>query len=347
MLVNADGSNCFFLGVSRGVSRVQPFLPSLQSTRYFGGRIKRNYANNIDDDKVRGDGNLADDGDDDSIYLKGLGRRERKRALARREHERRRDAWLARYGSIEALRQTFGGGGQDLTPSQTRALYHALLPRSLLALSELGVLDPSDLAPLAYRARIAAKEYARSRCTLSGKILTAMVDQYRSVKNGGGLLGPGSNPSMTWEDVFEKYEAQIVEEERSDASNRKGGEQPAIDEEEIMMKIYMRILEKSCATNQAFDAIFLNEDGDDDEEDELRRISLQLEEDIHSILLSPKDAEAVKKRREKIEKRRAKAERKEEKLKAKAEEKEEKLKRKLEKLRLKLDLEIDRASEES
>lgn len=100
---------------------------------------------------------LVDDdrGDhDDSIKynddLKDLGRRERKRLIARREHERRRDAWLERYGSADALRRTFGTTQRrdNMSPSQTRALYHALLPRSLLALSEYGVLDPSDLAPV-------------------------------------------------------------------------------------------------------------------------------------------------------------------------------------------------------
>ena len=97
------------------------------------------------------------DGEDEK-FLKSLGRRERKKILIRREHERRKNAWLAKYGSAAALQQTFANEGQrTLSPSQTRALYHTLLPRSLLALSELGVLDPSDLAPLAYQARISAK----------------------------------------------------------------------------------------------------------------------------------------------------------------------------------------------
>ena len=159
-------------------------------------------------------------------------------------------------------------------------------------------------------------------------------------------MGPWSNPSMTWEDVWEKYEAQIVEQEirKAEAETDRGpenGEQNAkpkkskpIDEEELMMRIYMRILEKSCATNQAFDGIFLKDNGEDDED--LAAISSQLEEDIHSILLSPDEAEKVMKRRGKIEKKRMKAR-----------EKEEKLKRKLEKRRNKLDNRPRNKEEES
>ena len=260
--------------------------------------------------------------------LKSLSRSERRRLLNRREHERRKDAWLARYGTREALQRTFGDARRDLTPKQTRALYHALLPRSLLALSELGVLDPSDLAPLAYQARIAAKEYARSRCNIQGKVMTALVDQYRSLRSGKGLLiGSSANPSMTWEDVLGKYETEIMEQERAAVENGK------LSEEELMMKVFMRIIEKSCSTNQAFDGLFLNEDDDVDED--LLAISTQLEEDIQSILLSPNDAEQVMKRREKVEKQQAKEEKKLAKRRLKDLKRRDKLKRKFEKERLK------------
>ena len=94
----------------------------------------------VDDDRGGHDDDDINNTNDDD--LKDLGRRERKRLIARREHERRRDAWLGRYGSADALRRTFGTTQRrdNMSPSQTRALYHALLPRSLLALSEYGVL---------------------------------------------------------------------------------------------------------------------------------------------------------------------------------------------------------------
>ena len=119
-----------------------------------------------------------------------LFRRERKRAIARQQ---RINAWLAKYGSSDALQQTFGkyATNQKLSPTQTRALYHTLLPRSLLALSELDILDPFDLAPLAYQARIAAKEYARSRCnTSTGQALLTMINP--------DLRKKYNQPSMTW-----------------------------------------------------------------------------------------------------------------------------------------------------
>ena len=115
-----------------------------------------------------------------------------------------------------------------------------------------------------------------------------------------------------------------------------------------MMQIYMRILEKSCATNEAFDGIFLKDNDDDDEgEDVLAAISSQLEEDIQSILLSKKEAAKIEKRKSEIEQERMKAIEKEEKQRTKTMKKEEKerikaskkvqcLKRKLEKRRKKL-----------
>ena len=130
-----------------------------------------------------------------------------------------------------------------------------------------------------------------------------------------------------------------MEQERRRAEGAEDGF--VLDEEDLMMRIYMRILEKSCATNQAFDAIFLNnkEGGEGDEtedEEDLAAISSRLEEDIRSILLSPEDAEKVVKRRDKMEKKKTKAAEKEEKRKRKAVEREEKLREKLGKRMVKL-----------
>lgn len=151
MIIHADGcgSNCFVLG--QGSIHRKPRVPSCRRICSSAASMKFNAKA---DDGTK----LNENNEEDAKYLKSLGRRERKRILQRREHERRKNAWLARYGSAAALQQTFGTTGQHnndrtLSPTQTRALYHALLPRSLLALSELGVLDPSDLAPLAYQAR--------------------------------------------------------------------------------------------------------------------------------------------------------------------------------------------------
>ena len=259
-----------------------------------------------------------------------LGRRETKRLQQKQEqkldYERRRDRWMSRYGSAAALKSTFGPSkkwGGDLSPQQTRALYHALLPRSLLGLHELGLMNPEELAPLAYEARLAAKAYARSRCHWSGRLLTAAFDQYRSLRDRGRLVAPFQKPaSMSWDEIWEKYEGQIVREECTEVLQLEDGSWQRgtckfLDEEDqresLTMRIYLRILEKSCATNQAFDSLFLkNNDGEDSTNKELAAIAAQLEEDVRSILLSSKESEKVEKTMEKMEKEHRKTQEKEE-----------------------------------
>ena len=132
------------------------------------------------------------------------GRRGRKKRLAKLQKQRRRNHWMKRYGTVEALQKTFGTGPPwgDLSPTQTRSLYHTLLPRSLLALNEMGFVTAEDLAPLAYEARIAAKEYARSRCVWTGRVGVFLFDQYRSLRDKGRLIQPGKSSSMSWEEVL-------------------------------------------------------------------------------------------------------------------------------------------------
>lgn len=255
-------------------------------------------------------------------------RREQKTQEEKIEYERRRNLWLDRYGSVGALQKTFGEAPifGDLTPEQTRKFYHTLLPRSLLGLYEMGLMKPEELAPLAYNARIAAKEYARSRCIWTGRLMTAAFDLYR------GRLGKPS--SMSWEELYKKYEAQIVEEVCSDewtnqlpssCSADDDDDDSKTDDEEaddLTMRIYLRILERSCSTNQAFDALFLTDDDDDD--DYLSDIASKLERDVRFLLLSSNNQEKA----EEFEKELQKAEEKESKKKRKLEKKGLKKKRK-------------------
>jgi hypothetical protein len=254
---------------------------------------------------------------------KAPGRRTRKAAEKRQEYERRRAQWMERYGTLTALQNTFGAGPGwgDLTPEQTRRLYHTLLPRSLLGLFEMGLMNPEELAPLAYQARIAAKEYARSRCVWTARLLTTAFDQYRNLRDRGRL---GAS-SMTWDELWQKYEAQIVQEECMSQLNKK---KKTPDQETLTMRIYLRILERSCVTNQAFDRLFLSQD--DHQDDQLYPIAQQLEQDVCTLLLRPKEAEKVEKKSLKMEKKQQKAERKEEKQQQKADRKEEKQQQKAE-----------------
>jgi len=250
-----------------------------------------------------------------------LSRRDRKKLLGQLQKQRRRNRWIKRYGTVEALQQTFGKGPPwgDLSSSQTRSLYHTLLPRSLLALNEMGLIHVEDIAPLAYEARIAAKEYARSRCVWTGRVGVFLFDQYRSLRDKGRLIKPGTSPSMTWEEIWSKYESQIIKEQKE------RGKQ--LDEDELMMQTYMRILEKSCSTNQAVDNLFLKgEDSDVDGGISLESIASQLENDVRAILLSPKELTKAEKTEKKLEKKQLKERQKEEKLQRKADRKEEKRK---------------------
>lgn len=261
-----------------------------------------------------------------SLYSKSpskseeLGRRERKRRLEDIQKIRRRNRWIKRYGSVEALKQTFGTGPPwgDLSPTQTRALYHTLLPRSLLALNEMGLVQAEDLAPLAYEARIAAKEYARSRCVWTGRVGVFIFDQYRSLRDKGRLIKPGKSSSMSWEEIWAKYESQIIRE-----FQEKGKE---LDEDELMMMTYIRILERSCSTNKAFDSLFLKQNEENDIN--LDSISAQLERDVRAILLGPREIAKAEKRENKLEKKQKKKKEKELKLQMKLDKNIEKLKRK-------------------
>ncbi|KAL7481204.1 hypothetical protein ACHAW6_006881 [Cyclotella cf. meneghiniana] len=246
-----------------------------------------------------------------------LSRRERKKRLEQLQKQRRRNRWVKRYGTVDALKETFGAGPPwgDLSPTQTRALYHTLLPRSLLALNEMGLVQAEDLAPLAYEARIAAKEYARSRCVWTGRLGVFLFDQYRSLRDRGRLIKPGDSSSMSWEEIWAKYEGQIIREQTEKAKK--------LDEDELIMQTYMRILERSCSTNQAFDSLFLKGDGGNNIN--LTSIASQLESDVRAILLSPGDISKAEKRLKKQEKKQQKKREKEAKLEMKAVKKKKKL----------------------
>jgi hypothetical protein len=227
------------------------------------------------------------------------------------EYEQRRQQWMERYGSLEALQSTFGTGA-DLSPEQTRRLYHALLPRSLLGLYEWELMNPEELAPMAYHARIAAKQYARSRSVWYARAFTALVDQYRNLR---GQLGDNhKSASMTWEQIWSKYEAQIVREEcahvlETDDTNKK--KKIEFQDHDLTMRIYLRILEKSCATNQAFDQMFLTTSNNTDELDVLSQVGLQLEQDVREILLGPKEGAKITKKVAKRDKKETKEREKE------------------------------------
>lgn len=214
----------------------------------------------------------------------------RRRKLTQAQHARAKLEWAAKYTSIHTLRQSFGRNRNkiwgDFDPQTTRKLYHTLLPRALLGLYEVGLWSPTDLAPLAFEARIAAKKYARERCILPGRLASMVYDGFRTWRRWGKWSVEG----MSWEQIWNKYETQILEEYMEDNSS------VDLDElqEEITAQICLKILERSCITNEAVDKMFLNDESDETKETKRRRrrnaerdlakIRIKLERDMKELL---------------------------------------------------------------
>ena len=214
----------------------------------------------------------------------------------------------------------------DFDPSSTRRLYHTLLPRALLELRGLRdrllsdeeenydkekrkknsqqrshqrdtIIDAHDiditylkqelkeLAPLAYQARLAAKKYARERSHLPARLGSMIYDGYRSWRNYGKFSSTG----MTWEQVWNKYEDQVLREameEVEDAATANEaylsaaasgsseasellsgiGNKEDLDDEELTARICLRILERSVVTNSAIDRLFLRRLAEEEKE---------------------------------------------------------------------------------
>mmetsp|Transcript_27270 Transcript_27270/g.41790 ORF Transcript_27270/g.41790 Transcript_27270/m.41790 type:complete len:652 (-) Transcript_27270:203-2158(-) len=243
-------------------------------------------------------------------------RRQPRPKLTEEQHTRAKIDWAAKYTSIQNLRLSFGSNRNklwgDFDAKTTRKLYHTLLPRALLGLYEVGLWSPEDLAPLAFEARLAAKKYARERCHLPGRLAAQVYDGFRSWKT----WGTWSIEGMTWDQIWHKYETQIVEEYLEDNEDEDRYEKMDFDllQEEITAQICLRILERSCNTNSALDALLLEDEEETSSisrkrwkrrntERELARIKIKLDKDMEELkqlqLLnsaSNKDEESTRKR---------------------------------------------------
>jgi hypothetical protein len=198
------------------------------------------------------------------------------------DYQRRKAAWAAKYTSVSTLRSTFGSNKNrfwgDFDPVTTRKLYHILIPRALLALHDMGHSDVDELAPLAYQARMACKKYARERSRLPGRIGSMIYDGWRQWRRYGKWKFDG----MTWEQIWDKYENQILKEtvvanggdggllgqDGEDAMMESGVQLGALDDKDLTAKICLRILERSVATNQMVDKLFLEQFRENREEEE-------------------------------------------------------------------------------
>lgn len=219
------------------------------------------------------------------------------------EYQRRKQDWVKRYTSLESLRETFGSNKNkfwgDLDAASARRLYKTLLPKALLELVQAGV-QPEDLAPLAYQARVAAKLYARERCHLPARIMANLYDGFRTLKRYGRFQPVG----MSYEQVWDKYQKAVLEKLQDDGaddedSDVNNDDDDFVDTDRAIRHICMKILESSCRTNEAVDRWVLASKEDAsarNQREDLLRIAQTLEEDVKK-LLQPVSSPSKKKRR--------------------------------------------------
>ena len=217
-----------------------------------------------------------------------------------------RIAWERKYCNVAGLREAFGTNRNvlwgDFDASITRRLYKCLLPVALLELNETGHVSPQDLAPLAYRARVAAKLYARERSHVPARLAAAAFDRYRQWRKYGRFDSNG----MSYDQIWNKYAAMIAQEKSlkpqklSDELLSIKEVSDVVDDDWVTAKICLKILERSCHSNEMIDRLVLkHQKGGKPKNDvmsrrqrrqdlqELRRISEQLERDVQLLLQQP------------------------------------------------------------
>ena len=178
---------------------------------------------------------------------------------------------------VHTLRKIFGTNKNrwwgDLDAETARILYHTLLPRALIRLHAQG-LEPEALAPLAYEARLAAKRYARERCQVPARVLAVAYDGLRHLKR----YGKWSSDGLSWDQLWAKYESQIMQEQRSDSSQLL-----------IKTQVSLRILESSCKTSKVVDKIVLRGGSHSNKKKsdvalEVLAVANKLDREIHELL---------------------------------------------------------------
>lgn len=193
---------------------------------------------------------------------------------------------------VDTLRSMFGTNRNrlwgDLDNETARRLYHTLLPRTLLGLYRQGGLTPDELAPLAFEARRAAKQYARERSHVPGRVFATAYDGFRHLKTYGNWSSKG----LSWEELWSKYEEQVRQEmvlEFLDEHDDDDDDHEIVD---LERKVCLKILERSCITNAQIDKLVLKTERlEDDDVDaspdpgmELVAIASRFEHDVNTLL---------------------------------------------------------------
>jgi len=169
-------------------------------------------------------------------HIFGRMRWKKKNDLA--EYERIKREYEALYASVDSLRAHFGANKNalfgDLGVTTARQLYKKLVPHLVLELYHKGI-RAEDLAPLAYEARKAAKQYTRERSRIHARFLATVFEVFRQFSRYGQFQPQG----MTYNQVIDRYRETTSEDEDED--------------EEAMKEVYVKILMKSCQTNDRVD----------------------------------------------------------------------------------------------
>ena len=219
------------------------------------------------------------------------------------EYRRRKHEWAQRYTSQEGLREAFGSNRNkwwgDLDAKTARRVYKKLLfPTALSELVlELGdeMISLSELAPLAYEARKAAKLYCRERCRVPSRVGAYLFDGFRQLRKYGRFQPNGASYEQLWDRYYEEHGSHIKthdeweylfgpdsdddqigdsdgDDDDDDDRDILDGVDDAVTEEEIVKRTCQKIFEKSRTTNEVIDRFYLEEykvnvttkDGDDD-----------------------------------------------------------------------------------
>lgn len=141
--------------------------------------------------------------------------------------------------SLEDLRRRFGTATfwGDLNAHETRLFYKQQLPKALQIDGALG-LSLEERATIASANRHVLRMYARERCHLPARVIARVYDGLRHLY----IFGTWNSDGMTWDEVKQKY---------SDEARKLG----YTSEEEILLFVYNRIVDRSSVTNSFFDDI--------------------------------------------------------------------------------------------
>jgi len=219
-----------------------------------------------------------------------------------------KDVWVQKYCTVEGLREAFGRNQNvlwgDLDATNTRRLYKTLMPVALMDLyhktegendgdndeTATPAVQPQDLAVLAYKARVAAKLYARERCRVPARIAANLFDGYRQWRKYGSFDCTG----MSYQQVWEKYAQLIQNESASDEDcSAKDAASSTTDDNDVTEQICLKILERSCQSNAMIDEMVLNRKQSKKQQTKkaqlqhLQNVQDQLEQDVRLLLLPP------------------------------------------------------------